>query len=132
MFAANLRTPNGLSQFMRLCRDSSTDSLIVCNYFEKPSAAIPLRPRFFSFVLLYMFFIVYFILIAILFFVALFLFFFSQMFLGLESDPPLVVVGILLFGNWLTNSRPQSWFPRRLLRESVCYKEGVCRFQKED
>ena len=66
----------------------------------------------FSFVSLYMFFV--YIFIAILFFVSLFLFFFFQMFLGLESDPPLVVVGILLFRNWLTNYRPQSWFPRRL------------------
>ena len=115
MFAANLRTPNGLSQFMRLCRDSSTDSLIVCNYLEKPSAAAV----FFFLFVVYVFYCLFF-LIAILFFVALFLFFFSQMFLGLESDPPLVVVGILLFVNWLTNSRPQSWFPRRLLRESVC------------
>ena len=36
------------------------------------------------------------------------------MFLALESGPPLVAVGILLFRNWRTNYRQQSWFPRRL------------------
>ena len=34
------------------------------------------------------------------------------MFLALGSGPPLVAVGILLFRNWRTNDRQQSWFSK--------------------
>ena len=34
------------------------------------------------------------------------------MFLAMGSGPPLVAVGILLFRNWRTNYRQQSWFPK--------------------
>ena len=34
------------------------------------------------------------------------------MFLALESGPPLVAVGILLFRNWRTNYRQRSWFSK--------------------
>ena len=54
------------------------------------------------------------IFIAVRFFVSPFCLFFFQMFLALESGPPLVAVGILLFRNWRTSYRQQSWFPRRL------------------